>query len=297
MPTTHHALVESLALTDWTAAESLALQDTAIQSLEVGKLLYFPQLAFAMTPAEKVFLSPEFIQKGGKNISFDKKTQQLRGANVDATQYPILLTMMERFTDQATALVKGLFPDYAEHLQVARTSLRPAEIKGRQTSVRKDDKRLHVDAFPSTPNQGKRILRVFSNINPNGVDRVWHLGEPFAEVAERFLPTVAKPIPGFARLLQSLRITRAYRTAYDHYMLHIHDQMKMSNSYQQTVTKAELRLPPQTTWIVQTDHVSHAALSGQHLLEQTFYLPIEAMRNPALSPLRVLEKLLGRVLV
>ena len=49
-----------------------------------------------------------------------------------------------------------------------------------------------------------------------------------------------------------------------------------------------------STWIVQTDSVSHAALSGQSMFEQTFLLPVEGMLDPARSPLRILERLAGR---
>jgi hypothetical protein len=41
----------------------------------------------------------------------------------------------------------------------------------------------------------------------------------------------------------------------------------------------------------------HAALGGQHLLEQTFHLPVAAMRHPERSPLRILERLYQRPLV
>ena len=40
--------------------------------------------------------------------------------------------------------------------------------------------------------------------------------------------------------------------------------------------------------------MSHAATAGQYQLEQTFLLPVEAMREPERSPLRVLEKLKRR---
>jgi hypothetical protein len=46
-----------------------------------------------------------------------------------------------------------------------------------------------------------------------------------------------------------------------------------------------------------TDQVSHAAMAGQYQLEQTFLLPVDAMRAPEGSPLRVLERLMGRRLV
>ena len=46
-----------------------------------------------------------------------------------------------------------------------------------------------------------------------------------------------------------------------------------------------------------TDQVSHAAMAGQFQLEQTFLLPIDAMLDPQRSPLRILERLIGRPLV
>jgi len=80
-------------------------------------------------------------------------------------------------------------------------------------------------------------------------------------------------------------------------MLHLHDRMKLDKTYQQTLAKQRVDFPPQSTWLVFTDQVSHAALSGQYLLEQTFYLPVEAMDNPTLSPLRQWEKEKAMVLV
>jgi hypothetical protein len=38
-------------------------------------------------------------------------------------------------------------------------------------------------------------------------------------------------------------------------------------------------------------------MAGQYQLEQTFLLPVEAMRAPEASPLRVLERLKGRPLI
>ena len=43
--------------------------------------------------------------------------------------------------------------------------------------------------------------------------------------------------------------------------------------------------------MVYTDQVSHAALYGQDVLEQTFYLPVSAMQDENRSPLRILEKM------
>ena len=91
--------------------------------------------------------------------------------------------MLARFGAQAEALVRGLLPRYAPALERARTSFRPAEIAGRTYAARKDDSRLHVDAFPTRPMHGRRILRLFSNIAPDGTPRAWRVGEPFADFA------------------------------------------------------------------------------------------------------------------
>jgi hypothetical protein len=73
--------------------------------------------------------------------------------------------------------------------------------------------------------------------------------------------------------------------------------MKSDEAYQRNAHQQEIHFPTNTTWIVQTDHVSHAAMSGQYLLEQTFYLPVNAMLDEQKSPLRILEKLLNKKLI
>ena len=203
---------------------------------------------------------------------------------------------MHRFADYSKALVDGLMPHYSNCLRWGRTSYRPAEIKGRRCSKRKDDTRVHVDSFAATPVNGLRILRVFCNINPDGEPRVWHVGEPFSNVLEAFSPKIPAFSPMQAKLLQLIKATKTRRSAYDHYMLQLHDQMKLDDHYQSHLKKQRIDFPAQSTWVVFTDHVSHAALSGQFLLEQTFYLPVTAMQNQQLSPLRLWEKRKGLML-
>jgi hypothetical protein len=290
-------ILQTFTATSWQEKFSESLQAQTINAVENGGLLFFPQLAFSLKPEERRFLSPTYVDPKRKNISYDKHTGELRGARVTPAEYQPLKNMLARFANQACDLIIALFPHYQNNLKIARTSYRPAQVSQRKMSYRKDDKRLHIDAFPSNPNQGQRILRVFSNINPHGEDRVWRVGEPFEQVAKHFLPRIRKPLPGSAHLLKLLGITKSYRTPYDHYMLQIHDRMKGDEAYQSNAQQIEIRLPPNTSWIVCTDQVSHAAMSGQYLLEQTFYLPVHAMLDESCSPLRILERLTGRALV
>lgn len=289
--------IEPLPIKDWSMPLAAEQKSLAIEAIETGKIIFLPQLPFKLNSLEQRFLSPNYIDPKSKNISYDIRQNSLRGVTGSPNDKDQIKEMMRRFAIQSKQLINHLFPHYQNAIVQARTSFRPIEVKGRSSSYRKDDTRLHVDAFPANPNQGKRILRVFSNINPNGEDRVWRVGEPFPEVAKRFLPQISKPLPGSATLLNLLRITKSRRTHYDHLMLQIHDRMKADELYQQRVEQYEVRFPPHTSWIVQTDQVSHAAMSGQHLLEQTFYLPVNAMYDPNRSPLRILEQLVGHALV
>jgi len=281
---------------DWDASFSAEKRGDALNEIEQGKVLYFPKLGFGIEENEKAFLSPQAVAKS-KNVSFDAASGDLHGTGPAVADVEALRGMMARFAGRAAGLVARLLPEYGAALVQGRTSFRPVEAAGRASSWRKDDTRLHVDAFPSSPVQGRRLLRVFSNVNPEGRPRCWRLGEAFEPIAKRFPPSIPAPFPGSGPLLQFFGLTKSRRSAYDHYMLQLHDKMKADMAYQAEVDQVPFDFPPSTTWMVFTDQASHAVMSGQYLLEQTFYLPVEAMRDPDQSPLRILERLTGRVLV
>ena len=261
----------------------------ATTSLESGKVVYFPNYSFSLQPDEQHLLSESVLNPKHKNISYDYCSQRLAGVSSGGPT-PTIKTVMNRFAEFSRELLETTLPHYSDALCWGRTSYRPAEIKGRKTSKRKDDTRLHVDSFSATPVNGLRILRVFCNINPHGEPRVWHVGEPFSDVLAKFSPRIPAYSVKRAKLLKLVKATKTLRSPYDHYMLYLHDRMKLDDKYQQKVTKHRVDFPPQSTWLVFTDHVSHAALNGQYLLEQTFYLPVSSMENPSHSPLKQWEK-------
>ncbi len=289
-------ILEALDVTSWQGPFSSENVAKAADSLESGKLLHAPGLAFELSEGERRFLSPDCLDGKSKNVSFRPESGVMKGTRCQGSERDELLAILRRYYTQASALLRALCPAYSNDLRPGFTSFRPAEIAGRAASWRQDDTRLHVDAFPSRPMQGLRILRVFTNVNPRA-PRIWRVGESFEQVAVNFLPGIKPLRPGLASLLGWLRITKGRRTEYDHYMLGIHDQMKEDESYQSRVAQTELAIAPGTTWACYTDSVSHAAMSGQFAFEQTFYLPVSTMKNPERSPLRVLERLVGRKLI
>lgn len=263
--------------------------------LEAGGLVVLRNRPFSLREEERVFLDPAILGKS-KNVSFDPATGMLGGIAPDVIGQEALAAMLRRFSEHAAAVVAALAPGYAAGLEMRRTSFRPGPVDQRVLSPRKDDRRLHVDAFPANPVQGRRILRVFANVNPAGEARRWEVGEDdFAALATRFAPRLRRARP--ARLQQMLGVTRGLRTPYDQTMLDLHDLAKLDDSYQAEAPRRPIRFPPGAVWVVFTDAVAHAALSGQHALEQTFLLPVEAMAEPERSPLRTLERITGRRLI
>ena len=265
-------------------------------ALEDGAVLSFPRLPFVLADAERRFLDPRWADGKAKNISLRWPTGEMRGAAGDVADLAALKTMIVRYADLSERLALRLFPHYRGQLRRGNTSFRPVDVAGRATSWRQDDTRLHVDAFPSNPMQGTRLLRIFCNVNPAGRPREWRVGEPFEVHARRYLPAIGRPLPGSAWLLAATGITKRRRTEYDHLMLQLHDRAKADAAFQRSGPRADVNFAPGTTWVVYSDQVLHAALGGQHMMEQTFYLDSAHLQRPETSPLHVLERLSGRAL-
>jgi hypothetical protein len=288
-------MIEILELRGPVAAK--AGSNRAASVLEAGGLVLFPDMAFALEADEQPLVDPAILSGKSKNVSLDPATGRVGGVEVDEAANAALGRMLTRFADYAENLLNELTPRYAGALQRRRTSFRPGAVATRALSPRKDDRRLHTDAFPSNPVQGRRILRVFANINPAGEERVWELGEDdFQAVAERYRDHIGAS-PRSAWLMERLGLTKGRRSGYDEAMLRLHDAAKLDEAYQRSAPKRRMVFPAGCMWVVYTDSVLHAALSGQHALEQTFLMPPEAMETPALAPVRVLEQVGGRPLL
>lgn len=293
----------TLPVSEWRVPPSHEIQERALPALEAGTVLVFPHLNFPLLPGEQGFLTESALSGTRKNISYDPATGKLGGTQLAAPQAAELAALLARFGTDAVAFISGLLPRYAPHLRQARASFRPAEIMGRTYAPRHDDRRLHTDAFPTRPTQGGRILRLFVNIDPAGTPREWQVSGPFEQVAARFLPQLGRtPLgqPIIATLaghaMAGLNLTHGRRTPYDFLMLGLHDRAKLDDDYQASTPRTAVTFAPGTAWLCFTDSVPHAALAGRNTLEQTFHLPVEAMAQPELSPLRVLERLSGHAL-
>jgi hypothetical protein len=205
--------------------------------------------------------------------------------------------MMVQFANFAQKTVTRLLPIYRTGLVPARASFRPIEMEARPMPWRKDDTRLHVDAFRSSPVEGNRILRFFCNVNPAGQTHLWRIGEPFERTAARFLPLIKPPFPFSRVALMLTSTTKSRRTYYDHIMLCLQDRMRRDQRYQAETEQVKVEFAAGSAWLAFTDQVSYAPLRGQYQLEQTFLVDINRLHDQSNAPLHVLERLAGRKLV
>jgi hypothetical protein len=280
----------------WTDPPPADVVASAAAALERGSVLFLPVLPFIVEPAEQPIFSPAILSSS-KNTSFDPASGRVGGTTLKGTELERLRRVMARFSASAASLIEHLLPYYHGRTETMRASFRPAEVAGRRSSWRKDDTRLHVDSFPASPVQGRRILRVFSNVNPAGRPRSWRIGAEFETAAARFAATLSVPWAVRASVLHALGVTKSRRTAYDALMLQLHDGMKRDEDFQKRSDQETIDFAPGCTWLAFTDQVSHAATAGQYQFEQTFLVPVEAMIDERRSPLRILERLKGRRLV
>ena len=279
-------------LADWRQAQARPEWTAAVED---GKVLYFPRLAFTLQDGESALLRENMLAAGSRNVSLGADGA-LKGAGGSPEDRARLGAMVGRFREQALALIDQLLPEYRGALRVAPTSFRPRQVETRAQSVRADDQRMHVDAFPTRPTYGERILRVFTNLNPNGAPRVWRVGDSFEAVARKFLPQ-AKPYRLWqAKLLNTVHVTKSLRSEYDHLMLQLHDLMKQDEDYQRNGTQLTMPFPPGSVWVCYSDQATHAVMSGQFMMEQTLYLPPGREAHPEASPLAILTRLVGRPL-
>jgi hypothetical protein len=273
--------------------------------LEAGEILYFPQTPVPLPPQDASFLLGQQQTDSSlhKNIAYKPKADRLSGVDTKTASSEAverLQGIMRRYSASVVRFLGEFLSPYQQRWQLDYASFRPQEEQGRDLSLRRRNDLLHTDAFPTRPTHGARILRFFNNIHP-GRTRDWVVSDPFAEMVGQFVPGQMAPGPdsAFARVGKSAgrtlglgaAIPSLKRSPYDEFMMRFHNFLKENPRWQAECPKYPFQFPPGSSWMVYTDTVPHAVLSGQYALEQTFLVPIEAMVRPEVSPLRVLEQL------
>jgi 3-deoxy-D-manno-oct-2-ulosonic acid (Kdo) hydroxylase len=282
------------------------------QRLEAGDILYFPQTPIRLRPQDLSFLLGQ-QQTGStlhKNIAYKPNLDSVSGLDAGTTgaaELKQLQSVMRQYSQDVTHFLSSFLSPYEGRWLLDYASFRPQEEEGRDLPLRRRNDLLHTDAFPTRPTHGARILRFFNNIHPTR-SRDWVITDPFPVLASRYAPqqiSLPAPANSASRALRSLANTAGLgyaipslkRSPYDDFMMRFHNFLKENASFQAECRKEYLQFPAGSSWMVYTDMVPHAVLSGQYALEQTFLVEHAAMVSPESSPLSVLEAMTHSALV
>ena len=274
--------------------------------LEEGNILFFEHLPFELAEADLQFLLSQ-KQTGAqfhKNIAYrpqpDRITGFKKGSETDRER---LLAVMRNYSGAVVALLGRLLPGYATNWKVDYASFRPQEEEGREVRLRARNDLLHVDSFPTRPTEGDRILRFFTNINPDQ-HRRWLTADPFPQLIQYLqgkgsIPSHLLAAPGAATRaarylkiwLRKLGFSVRVGSSYDDFMLRLHHYLKENQSLLSDFPTYSWDFPPGSSWLVLTDIVPHAALSGRFALEQTLIVSHRDQILPEEAPLSILQGL------
>ncbi|MGC1483410.1 MAG: Kdo hydroxylase family protein [Candidatus Acidiferrum sp.] len=271
--------------------------------LESGNILFFPNPPFAIAPDDRDFLLGRTQTSSAlhKNIAYRPSEDRITGlAKSESLEAAHLRLILKNYSQSAAKFLSELLTPYAGKWKLDFASFRPLEERGRPARLHARNDLPHFDSFPTRPTNGDRILRFFSNINPSQ-SRVWNTSQTFEAIGPQFAQSIGLPRPlganplarGLRKLAGALHLPGSHRSPYDDFMHRCHNAMKEDADFRETCPKQRWEFPPNSTWIVFTDSVSHAVLEGQYALEQTFIISRAAMVEPQRSPIAILERIAG----
>lgn len=283
------------------------------QALEKGDILFFPNIPFSFPQEDIAFLlaQKQTANTGRKNIAYKPHRDtitNLISADLTKEDKETFLKIMRNYSYNVEGFLGNFLSPYRAGWKLDYASFRPVQEKGRNLRKRARNDLLHVDAFPSRPVHGARILRFFTNINPED-PRKWITADTFSELMDRFkeepfcqalkerTPTKKRISRTFKTLLWKLGIPLTLRSTYDEFMLQLHHFLKEEENYQKNCPKQYWDFPPNSCWAVFTDGLTHAALEGKYALEQTFLISNKALLEPKSAPVSILESFSHQTLI
>jgi len=233
-----------------------------------------------------------------KDTSLNPSNGKLQGSRQkDAAERDQIKRILDQFSQSATAWVREMLPVYAAGLVQDRATLRTREEATSNLRVTSRNDLLHVDNFPTRPTFGRRILRLYVNINPSE-GQVWAVSEDFRQLLARFtavykIPTrtVAEWTTSTPSMLRFFRRRADTRCAYDSLMLRLHHFLKQDFAFQTQAARRVRTFPPGAAWLLFSDGLAHAHLRGRFVLEHSFFVDQKYLVNPSESPLAIVASL------
>jgi 3-deoxy-D-manno-oct-2-ulosonic acid (Kdo) hydroxylase len=292
-------VARSVALGDWPEARARE----ACRQLEVGHIVFLPHSPIEIPGEDRELLLGRKQSSSAyhKNIAYRPVEDRVTGLDRnEVREAEELRRILREYSRRSVEFLRTFLAPYAQNWKLEFASFRPIEEKGRQARVHARNDLLHFDSFPTRPTNGARILRFFTNINP-AQNRVWLTSQTFEAFGPRMVKAGALTtslnnplLQGIYSVARALHLRKANSSPYDDLMHRCHNAMKENANFQENTPKNRWEFPPNSSWMVFTDCVSHAVLTGQYALEQTFLVPPSALVEPQRSPLAILESVTGR---
>ncbi|WP_420636226.1 Kdo hydroxylase family protein [Candidatus Palauibacter sp.] len=276
-------------------------------ALERGEIVFFPACPVELPPDRALERLREELprQLRAKNVSYHPESGRLRGVKGPGGLRDAALATLTAHGARVRAFLRETLPTLTRGWTVGTTSFRPIQERGRGLSAHASNERIHFDAGAYGATDGDRILRFFVNVNPDE-ERVWSTRGTFPDVFARCGAEAGVTGGGSlqrgpvdrlrGRLLRAIakvglaEAVLADASPYDRLMRRFHNYMKDTPSFQERdETWREIRFPPFSAWMALTDMVSHASVSGQHALVDTFIVRLAACRRPDLAPINILR--------
>lgn len=286
------------------ASPSMVRSRELCSELESGNIALMPQSPILVPEEDRdlLFGRKQASSPYHKNISYrptEDRITGVRGSGEEGSEQ--VRRILRQYSRRVTDFLSKVLLPYAGKWKLDYASYRPIEEKGRPARLHARNDLLHFDSFPTRPTNGARILRFFTNVNP-AQNRVWVTSQTFEAFGPRFALAAGlgnfSTREAFTRGLRSLArrmgLPAFGRPPYDEFMHRCHNLMKEDANFQENTPRQRWEFTPNSSWIVFTDCVSHAVLSGQYALEQTFLIPQDALVVPKRSPVAVLENIAGR---
>lgn len=269
------------------------------QRLEQGEVLFFPRCPFPLPegPDREFLLQQQIRRLTAKHITYDPARDTVAGFRRTSTeQAQRLRGLLASFSESVTAWLTATLPHYQGGLQRDRASYRSEEEATRRLRHSARNDLLHIDSFPNRPSLGRRILRIWSNIHPSE-PRVWVTSDLLSRVLERYgraLGVSLREKQSWLTLLRQgllglLMPGRPQRSAYDSFMVRLHNALKLNDEFQERSPKRLWIFPPGSAWMLFTDARTHAELRGRFALEHSFFVDPRALVCPEHSPVTLVD--------
>jgi len=259
-----------------------------------------------MDPAELATLREQLPrQLHTKNVSYHPESDTVHGIQDNGPLRDLAYRVLKAHSETLVGFLERVIPNLTVGMTIGTSSFRPIQEQGRNLKPHASNELVHIDAGAYGATNGDRILRFFVNVNPS-VDRVWATKGTFPYLFDRYGSaagiagkhdldkTLLDRLRGSAlRGLVHAGIKEAMvvdSSPYDRLMRRFHNYMKDTPDFQAAAhDREEIRFKPFSAWMVFTDTASHASLSGQHALVNTFLVRLAACRLQAVAPLNILR--------